>query len=131
MEVLFGPVFGLVELTDPIEITKTRFIVGYNGLAVLWAVGMFCGAAILIDRPLPRTRRLLVGLAAVSVVLLVGTGARGGLTGLAAGICTIGLFMWPKRYAFLAVLAAPIALAVAVFAIRDKALEFSSTAGCP
>jgi O-antigen ligase len=129
LQLLFRPIFGLVQVTDPIEITNTRFIVGYNGLADLCAVAIFCCAAILIDRPQPRTTRPLIAMAAGSLVLLVGTGARGGLTGLAAGICAVGLFMWPKRYAFLAVVAAPFALAVAVFAILDKGLEFSSTAG--
>jgi O-antigen ligase len=129
LQLLFRPSFGLVQVNDPIEIANTRFIVGYNGLADLCAVAIFCCAALLIDRPQPRTKRLLVALAVSSLVLLVGTGARGGLTGLAAGICTVGLYMWPKRYAFLAVIAAPIALAVAVFAILDKGLEFSSTAG--
>src|SRR5207237_5143610 len=95
----------------------------------LCVVAIFCCAAILIDRPQPRIRRVLIATLVASLVLLVGTGARGGLTGLAAGICGVGLFMWPKRYAFLAVIAVPIALAVAVFAILDKGLEFSSTAG--
>jgi hypothetical protein len=129
LQFLFRPLFGLAQVTDPVEIANTRFIVGYNGLADLCVVAIFCCAAILIERPQPRTTRVLVAIAVGSLVLLVGTGARGGLTGLAAGICAVGLFLWPRRYAFLAVVAAPIALAVAVFAILDKGLEFSSTAG--
>ena len=31
LDVVFRPIFGLVHLTDPVEITNTRFIVGYNG----------------------------------------------------------------------------------------------------
>src|SRR5205823_14426051 len=53
----------------------------------------------------------------------------GGLTGLGAGICAIGLFVWPRRYTALAVVAAPVALALAALSILDKGLEFSSTAG--
>src|SRR5207245_6781861 len=49
--------------------------------------------------------------------------------GLAAGVCAIGLFAWPRRYALLAVLAAPVALIAAAVGILDKGLEFSSTAG--
>ena len=69
------------------------------------------------------------GIVIVSVVLLVGTGARGGLTGLAAGICAIALYAWPRRYALLAVVAAPVVLGLAALSLLDKGLEFSSTAG--
>jgi tetratricopeptide (TPR) repeat protein len=65
----------------------------------------------------------------VSLVVLVGTGARGGLTGLAAGVCAIGLFAWPRRFGLLALVAAPLALVAAAVGILDKGLEFSSTAG--
>src|SRR5207244_10593267 len=77
------------------------------------------------------TRSGLALLAAigVSLVLLVGTGARGGLTGLAAGVCAVGLYAWPRRYALLAVIAAPAALIAAAVGVLDKGLEFSSTAG--
>src|SRR5258708_4315384 len=92
LQLVFRPIFGLAQVTDPVEIANTRFIVGYNGLADLCAVAILCCAALLIDRPQPRTTRLLVALALGSILLLVGTGARGGLTGLAAGICAIGLF---------------------------------------
>jgi hypothetical protein len=127
LQVLFRPIFGLAQVTDPIEIANTRFIVGYNGLADLCVVAIFCLGALLLERP-TRTRAL-IAMMAVSLVLLVGTGARGGLTGLAAGICAVGLLMWPRRYALLAVIAAPIALAVTAVGILDKGLEFSSTAG--
>jgi hypothetical protein len=129
LQLLFRPIFGLAQVTDPIEIANTRFIVGYNGLADLCVVAIFCCGATLLDRPRPRTKRLLVAIAAASLVLLVGTGARGGLTGLAAGVCAVGMFMWPRRYALLALIAAPVAIAIAAIAILDKGLEFSSTAG--
>jgi hypothetical protein len=127
LQVLFRPIFGLVQVTDPIEITNTRFIVGYNGLADLCVVAIFCCGALLLERP--GRPRVLIALMAVSLMLLVGTGARGGLTGLAAGICAVGLFLWPRRYALLAIIVAPLALAVAAIGILDKGLEFSSTAG--
>jgi O-antigen ligase len=126
---VFRPLFGLVQITDPIEFTNTRFIVGYNGLADLCLVVIFACGALLVSRP---GRVALPGLAAVilaSFVLLVGTGARGALSGLAAGICMLGLFLWPRRFGLLAVLLAPLALAVAAIAVFDKGLEFSSTAG--
>ncbi|MBV9327457.1 MAG: O-antigen ligase family protein [Chloroflexi bacterium] len=129
LDVVFRPVFGLVSVTDPVEITNTRFIVGYNGVIDLALVMIFASGAVLLERPraalaIPSGALLVLGL-----VLLVGAGARGGLTGLAAGICTIGLLVWPRRYALLAVLAAPAVLALAAISILDKGLEFSSTAG--
>src|SRR5207248_665620 len=60
---------------------------------------------------------------------LVGTGARGGLTGLAAGICAVGVFAWPRRYALMALLATPVTIAILALGVLDKGLEFSSTAG--
>ena len=88
LDVVFRPMFGLVHLTDPVEITNTRFIVGYNGVIDLCAgddLQLRRGAARApASRPWrrPRRRWLIVGL-----LLLVGAGARGGLTGLAAGVC--------------------------------------------
>jgi hypothetical protein len=129
LDLLVRPLFWVVTLADPIEISNTRFIVGYNGLADLCLVAIFgCGAA-LLDWPRLQQRLALVALIVVSLVLLIGTGARGGLTGLAAGICLAGVFVWPRRYAVLALVAAPVALAVAALGVFDKGLEFSSTAG--
>jgi hypothetical protein len=72
---------------------------------------------------------LLLGVIAFSLVVLVAAGARGGLTGLAAGLGAIGLYAWPRRYALLALVGAPLALIVTAVGILDKGLEFSSTAG--
>jgi hypothetical protein len=129
LDVIFRPVFGQVKLTDPVEITNTRFIVGYNGLIDLSLVVIFTTGAVLHERP-----RRAVGVAAatllvIGLLLLVGAGARGGLTGLAAGACAVGLLVWPRRYALLAIVLAPAALALAALGILDKGLEFSSTAG--
>jgi O-antigen ligase len=131
LQVVFRPIFGLAQVTEPVEFTNTRFIVGYNGLADLCLVAIFCCGALVVCRGVWRTRFGLALLAGIglSLVLLVGTGARGGLTGLAAGICAIGLFAWPRSYALLAVIAAPAALFAAAVGILDKGLEFSSTAG--
>jgi hypothetical protein len=129
VDLIFRPVFGLVRLTDPVEITNTRFIVGYNGLIDLSLVMIFTSAAVVFERP--RAMESVVGgaLLVVGLLLLIGAGARGGLTGLAAGICAIGLFVWPRRYALLAIIAAPAALVLAALSVLDKGLEFSSTAG--
>jgi hypothetical protein len=127
LQIVFRPVFGLVQLTDPVEVSNTWFIVGYNGLADLCLVAIFCCAALLFVG-----RRLSVGLiaiVAIGMVVLLGTGARGGLTGLAAGVCAAGLFAWPRRYSLLALIVAPVALGVAAVGVLDKGLEFSSTAG--
>jgi hypothetical protein len=131
LQVVFRPLFGLAQLTDPVEVANTRFIVGYNGLADLCLVAIFCCSGVLLGRQPVRPRlalALLAGLV-VSLILLVGTGARGGLTGLAAGVCAIGLFAWPRRYTLLALLAAPVALIAAAVGILDKGWDFSSTAG--
>jgi hypothetical protein len=127
LQVVFRPIFGAATVTDPIEVTNTRFIVGYNGLADLCLVAIFCVAALIPG--MRRPRPALVAVIAVSGILLVGTGARGGLTGLAAGICAIGIFVWPRRLMLLAILAAPLAFLLFAFGILDKGLEFSSTAG--
>jgi hypothetical protein len=129
LQSLFRPIFGLIRITDPIEVANTRFIVGYNGLADLCLVAIFCCGALLLDRQKPRHTRVLVAMALGSLVLLVGTGARGGLIGLAAGVCAVGLSAWPRRFTLLAVLAAPLALIVVAIGILDKGLEFGSTAG--
>lgn len=133
LDVVFGPVFGRAAVTDPIEIANTRFIVGYNGLVDLCAVAIFCCGAIALDRwrtdPARRSPVIALLVLAVGLVLLVGTGARGGLTGVAVGICAIGLIVWPRRYAVLTILAAPIAVLAATLGVLDKGLEFSSTAG--
>ncbi|TME37930.1 MAG: O-antigen ligase family protein, partial [Chloroflexi bacterium] len=126
----FGPLYGLAQVTDSVAVTNTRFIVGYNGLADLCLVAIFGCGAVLLGHPKRVTAvALLLGIVAASAVLLVGTGARGGITGLAAGVCAIGLYAWPGRNALLALIAAPAALALAAIAILDKGLEFSSTAG--
>jgi O-antigen ligase len=131
LQLIFRPLFGLAQVTDPVEFTNTRFIVGYNGLADLSLVAIFCCGALVFNHRAWQTRfglALLSGMA-ISLILLVGTGARGGLTGLAAGVCAIGLYAWPRRFALLALIAAPIALVVAAVGVLDKGLEFSSTAG--
>jgi hypothetical protein len=51
LDVVFRPVFGLARLTDPVEVTNTRFIVGYNGLADLCLVAIFSSGAVLVQRP--------------------------------------------------------------------------------
>ena len=130
LHAVFRPLFGLVQITDPVEVTNTRFIVGYNGLADVCLVAMFACGAILIGRPDRHLRgAALMAAVVVSLVLLVGAGGRGGLSGLAAGICLAGVFAWPRRYALLALFAAPAVIAVAALGILDKGLEFSSTAG--
>ena len=75
------------------------------------------------------TTLALCAVIAASTIILVATGARGGLTGLAAGICAIGVYLWPRRLALLTLVAAPLAFAVAAVGVLDKGLEFSSTAG--
>jgi O-antigen ligase len=129
LDAVFRPVFGLVQLTDSVAVTNTRFIVGYNGLIDLSLVAIFACGALLLERPCLRLATPLLALLGVSLLLLVGAGARGGLTGLAAGMCAIALVIWPRRYVLLAVLAAPVALALAAVGVLDKGLEFSSTAG--
>ena len=129
LDVVFRPLFGRAEVTDSVAVANTRFIVGYNGLADLCLVAIFACGAVLLRRPRRAQAAALVMLVGASAILLIGTGARGGLTGLAAGMCAIGLYTWPRRYALLAVVAAPLALAVAAVGILDKGLEFSSTAG--
>jgi O-antigen ligase len=129
LSLVFRPTFGLFHVTDPVDVANTRFIVGYNGLADLCLVAIFGAGAVLLERP---ARWLLLSLSAVALValvLLVGAGSRGGLIGLAAGICTIGLFAWPRRYALLVMLLAPLAAAALALGVMDKGLEFSSTAG--
>ncbi|HEY0583868.1 MAG TPA: O-antigen ligase family protein, partial [Chloroflexota bacterium] len=131
LQVLFGPIFGLARVTDPVEVANTRFIVGYNGLVDLCAVAIFCCGALILERREFRSTqtRALLATIALGLLLLVGTGARGGLTGLAAGIVAIGLYAWPRRSMLGALIAAPIALAVAAIGLLDKGVEFSSTAG--
>jgi O-antigen ligase len=124
---VLGPLVGLVQLTDPVDLTNTRFIVGYNGLADLALIAIFCGGSVLVlDWPRTLSARLAVaGLLVLAFLLLVGTGSRGGLMGLAAGLCAIGLYAWRGRSAWLLLLALPLG----ALSILDKGLEFSSTAG--
>jgi hypothetical protein len=129
LDKVFQPLFGLVKLTDDVSVTNTRFIVGYNGVIDLCLVAIFCAGAVLLERP----GRVLVGAATVllgvGLLLLVGAGARGGLSGLAVGLCAAALVLWPRRYGLLALIAVPVGLVVASASVLDKGLEFSSTAG--
>jgi O-antigen ligase len=129
LDLAFRPVFGLVRLTDPVGVTNTRFIVGYNGVIDLSLVAIFACGALLLERPSARLAAPLIALLAVGLLLLVGAGARGGLTGLAVGVCAVALVVWPRRYMLLALVAAPLALVIAALGVLDKGLEFSSTAG--
>jgi len=129
LDVLFRRLFYGVQLTDPVGVTNTRFIVGYNGLIDLSLVAIFASGALLLERPSVRLAVLCSALCAVALVLLVGSGGRGGLTGLALGVCAIALVIWPRRYMLGALLAAPLALLVIAVGVLDKGLEFSSTAG--
>jgi tetratricopeptide (TPR) repeat protein len=129
LQVVFRPIFGLARLTDSVAVSNTRFIIGYNGLADLCLVAIFGCGAVLSSRQEPRWRNALLGAIVACLILLVGAGSRGGLTGLAAGVCLVGLFAWPRRYALIALAAVPVGLVVAAAGIFDKGLEFSSTAG--
>jgi O-antigen ligase len=129
LDFAFRPVFGLVHLTDPVGVTNTRFIVGYNGVIDLSLVAIFACGALVLERPSARLAAPLVALLAIGLLLLVGAGARGGLTGLAVGVCAVALVIWPRRYMLLALIAAPVALVIAALGVLDKGLEFSSTAG--
>jgi O-antigen ligase len=129
LDLVFRPFFYTVHLTDPVGVTNTRFIVGYNGLIDLSLVAVFACGALLLDRPTRAIGLLNAAIVAVGLVLLVGSGGRGGLTGLAVGICAIALVIWPRRYTLLALIAAPVVLGVIAIGVLDKGLEFSSTAG--
>src|SRR5262249_50922281 len=129
LQIVLRPLYGLARLTEPVELANTRFIVGYNGLADLCLVAIFCCGAVLLERPVRALAITLGALTVIRLVLLVGAGSRGGLAGLLAGVCAIGLYVWPRRYALIALLAAPLALAVTAIGVFDKGLEFSSTAG--
>ncbi len=126
LNVVFRPLYGLLRVTDSVDVANTRFIIGYNGLADLCLVAIFAAGAAWLER---RRGYWLPGAVVVCAVLLVGTGARGGLTGLAAGICLIGVYAWPRRYALLVLVAAPLAAVALMVGALDKGLEFSSTAG--
>jgi O-antigen ligase len=129
LQLVFRPVFGLARVTDSVDVANTRFIVGYNGLADLCLVAIFGCGAVLLARARARRAGALLAAIVASLIVLVGTGARGGLTGLAAGVCMAGLFVWPRRFALIALAAAPVGLIAAVAGFFDKGLEFSSTAG--
>jgi O-Antigen ligase len=126
---VLGGLFYKVNLTAAVAEANTWFIVGYNGVIDLSLMVIFACGAVAVEQRRSAKAIPLVLLVVLGLVLLVGAGARGGLTGLAAGVCLIGLYVWPRRYAVLAFVAAPVALALAALSIFDKGLEFSSTAG--
>jgi O-Antigen ligase len=128
---LFRPLYGTVQLTDPVAVTNTRFIVGYNGLADLCLLVIFACGALLVDQP---TRRLglampLAGAVAVSLLVLVGAGSRGGLDGLVVGVCAVVLVAWAFRRALVAVVAVPAVAGLVALGLIDKGLEITSTTG--
>jgi O-Antigen ligase len=126
LRALFAPVLGRVELTAPVAVTNTWFIVGYNGLADLCLVAIFASAGVLLLRPGRVGAALcLVGLGA-SLVLLLGTDARGALAGLVVGVWAVGMVVWRRGW-LLVLLVVP--LAVAVAALGAKSLDVSSVAG--
>jgi O-Antigen ligase len=123
------PLVGSVRLGEAVEITNTRFIVGYNGLADLCLVAIFSSGAVLLARPRRGSGALVLALVALGLVLLAATGSRGALTGLAVGACAVGLVALRWRYAVLMLVAAPLVILVATLGVLDKGLEFSSTSG--
>ena len=54
LDLIFRPLFGRIQVTDSVAVANTRFIVGYNGLADLCLVAIFCCGALLLARPRPR-----------------------------------------------------------------------------
>jgi hypothetical protein len=103
LQVIFQPVFGLVQLTDPVEVTNTRFIVGYNGLADLCLVTIFCCGALLAARPRQQMAWALLVATAISLVLLSAR-ARAAASpvsppGCARSACSpgrVGMPRWPS-----------------------------------
>lgn len=80
-----APVLGAVPQTEQIDVVNTRFIAGYNGMADLCLAVLFGAAGIALATP-GRAVRVASGVTmAVALVVLVGTGSRGGLAGLAVG----------------------------------------------
>jgi hypothetical protein len=126
---LFKPLYGLVRITDPVAVTNTRFIVGYNGLADLCLLVIFACGALLVHQPTRRSQVVLSVAVAASLIVLVGAGSRGGLYGLVVGVCAVALFAWRLRAALLAVVLTPAVAALAALGLIDKGLEISSTTG--
>ena len=128
LDAVFRPGFGTIRLSDPVQVTNTRFIVGYNGLADL------CLLVIFACVPLWEGARVTarVGLAALitlSLLVLVGSASRGGLDGFVVGAGVVALVAWPRRRTLLALLALPAAAALLAAGLIDKGLELSSTTG--
>ncbi len=125
---LFAPLSGLVRLADPVEITNTRFIVGYNGLADLCLVAIFAGGAALLARPSRPVATAAGAVGGVGLLMLVGTSSRGALAGLLAGLWVVGLLVWRRGW-LLAILSTPLVLALAASRVVVSGLDTSSTAG--
>ena len=124
------PLMGIVRLGDAVEITNTRFIVGYNGLADLCLVAIFSSGAVLLGRPRRAGGRWFVALVALGLVLLAahrvarradragGWRVRGWAGGLALALRGAGAGRRAAGDRWLATLG-----------VLDKGLEFSSTSG--
>ncbi len=125
---IFGGVYGRVVVLDPVEVTNTRFIVGYNGLADLCLVVIWIGTAVFSLGSSRLRAGLVASVVLISALLLVGTGSRGGLVGLLAGLWIVGLCGW--RRGWVAALATtPVVAAMAFSGVLDKGLEVTSTQG--
>lgn len=128
LQLLLQPVFGRVVISDSIGIGNTRFIIGYNGVADLCLVALWATSAALWMRPSAAARLIASVLLAIAAVVLVGSGSRGGLLGLLAGLTAVGIFGWRRGW-----LLAPVAaLAVGVLAwlgVLDKGFDLTSTTG--
>lgn len=129
LNALFRPLSGTVHLTDPVALTNTRYIVGYNGLADLCLLVIFACGGLMLARP-SRRRAVVLGAAMlISMVLVVGSGSRGGLTGLVLGVCAVALLAFRPRRALLILLGLPLVAGLVSLALIDKGLEISSTTG--
>jgi O-antigen ligase len=123
-----APIAGKVPLLDHVDLLNTRFIAGYTSMAELCLVGIFCAAAVLYLRPARTPRTLALVLLGLFTLILLGTGTRGGLLAVAAGMWCAGLLLWRYGWA-LALASTGGAVGLAWLGILDKGLDFSSMTG--
>lgn len=128
MLAILAPIAGISHRPPDWDLLNTRYMTEYNGLADLAVLALFGAGAALLARPPRRLAIPALATLVVALAVLLGTGSRGALAGLVAGLWTVALLTWRRGWV-LAAASTPVVIGLAALGVLDKGLDVTSTAG--